>query len=401
MNNIDWQPHELFEVQSKAYNIEVRRFGIEIHQEVNVRSWPIVTTSYRPEDARIRAVVAFYEFAHRDSEKLDRTICPKPSCLSQSLHGFGTRLQQVSFDRRDVRLRNTTHARDICLGKAGLLARTFELLGDIHSQIIARDYMSRGRAASGCGIAANPLRQLSSDCGGTSTPANLARDCLVAPAASGPMIHMRSHSSSTGRWLDILRAARAPSFASFAVADLSFAASDWHTWKVITLTEPQTWGAIGVLAVASVGMVTVLITLVMHSMKGLQTQIGGLQNEMTRGLDGVRGEMTRGFEGVRGEFESVRGEMTRGFESVRGEIESVRGEMTRGFDGVRSELHSETGGLRAEMNARFETLDARFEAVDRRFDAVDAHFGTVDVRFDSLDRDVQSVVARVLRADGA
>ena len=53
---------------------------------------------------------------------------------------------------------------------------------------------------------------------------------------------------------------------------------------------------------------------------------------------------------------------------------SLRAEMLSGFDSLRSEV----GGLRAEMNARFET---------------------VGVRMDSLDRDVQAVANRVFGAD--
>lgn len=44
-----------------------------------------------------------------------------------------------------------------------------------------------------------------------------------------------------------------------------------------------------------------------------------------------------------------------------------------GFDSLRNELSSEITGLRAEMDARFETLEhkmnKRFDSVDLRFDA--------------------------------
>ena len=63
---------------------------------------------------------------------------------------------------------------------------------------------------------------------------------------------------------------------------------------------------------------------------------------------------------------------------------------------------SAIGGLRAEMNARFDTVEARFEAVDARFEAVDARFEAVNVRFDALekqvahlDRDVAAVTRRM------
>ena len=55
-------------------------------------------------------------------------------------------------------------------------------------------------------------------------------------------------------------------------------------------------------------------------------------------------------------------------------------------------MRESIGGLRAEMNARFETVDARmearFEAVDARiearFEAVDARFETVQAHFDAV-----------------
>ncbi len=55
-------------------------------------------------------------------------------------------------------------------------------------------------------------------------------------------------------------------------------------------------------------------------------------------------------------------------------------------------VRSEIGGLRGEMNARFETIDARFDAVDVRFDAVNG-------RIDNLDRDVQVLMNREINRD--
>ncbi|MFT4211750.1 MAG: hypothetical protein QM626_07730 [Microbacterium sp.] len=45
------------------------------------------------------------------------------------------------------------------------------------------------------------------------------------------------------------------------------------------------------------------------------------------------------------------------------------------------------GGLREEMNARFDAVNARFDAVNARFDAVDQ-------RMDHLDRDVTFLMRR-------
>ena len=69
-------------------------------------------------------------------------------------------------------------------------------------------------------------------------------------------------------------------------------------------------------------------------------------------------------------------------------------------------LRSEIGGLRAEMNARFDTQDAktdglraemnaRFDAQDARFDAQDAKIDAQNVKLDHLDRDVQALARRV------
>lgn len=53
---------------------------------------------------------------------------------------------------------------------------------------------------------------------------------------------------------------------------------------------------------------------------------------------------------------------------------------------------SEIGGLRGEMNARFEAVNARFDTVDARFDAVNG-------RIDNLDRDVQVLMSREINRD--
>ena len=70
--------------------------------------------------------------------------------------------------------------------------------------------------------------------------------------------------------------------------------------------------------------------------------------------------------------------------------------MNNGFASLRSEI----GGLRAEMNVRFEAAqavtEAKFDqmqiATDARFDQMQAATNT---RFDHLDRDVQALVRRV------
>lgn len=54
------------------------------------------------------------------------------------------------------------------------------------------------------------------------------------------------------------------------------------------------------------------------------------------------------------------------------------------------------GGLRAEMNARFDAVHDKFDA---RFDVVDARFDRVHDQIATLDRDVQTIAAKVFRED--
>jgi len=56
---------------------------------------------------------------------------------------------------------------------------------------------------------------------------------------------------------------------------------------------------------------------------------------------------------------------------------------------------SAIGGLRAEMNARFDTVEARFEAVDARFEAVNVRFDALEKQVAHLDRDVAAVTRRM------
>lgn len=65
-------------------------------------------------------------------------------------------------------------------------------------------------------------------------------------------------------------------------------------------------------------------------------------------------------------------------------------------------LKAAIGGLRGEMNARFDHVDFRFELVDKRFEQVDKRFAQVDKRFeqmdqrfDKLDKDVQFLDKRL------
>lgn len=59
------------------------------------------------------------------------------------------------------------------------------------------------------------------------------------------------------------------------------------------------------------------------------------------------------------------------------------------------------GGLRQEMNARFDAVDRRFEGVDRRFDEVTGHLDAIYQRFDKLETGLQEQVRTLeARLDG-
>ena len=55
-------------------------------------------------------------------------------------------------------------------------------------------------------------------------------------------------------------------------------------------------------------------------------------------------------------------------------------------------LRAEIGGLRGEMNARFDAVNSKFDVVHSRIDAMSA-------RIDGLDRDVQALVKRTFGLD--
>ena len=104
---------------------------------------------------------------------------------------------------------------------------------------------------------------------------------------------------------------------------------------MISVTEPQVWTMIGLMAAVFFGTMTIISTM----------------------------------------FTRV----------VRSEIGGLRGEMHSEISGLRGVLHSEINGLRGEMTARFEAVDARFDAVNSRID--------------NLDRDVQFLMNREINRD--
>lgn len=106
---------------------------------------------------------------------------------------------------------------------------------------------------------------------------------------------------------------------------------------MITVTEPQIWTMIGLMAAVFFGTMTLVSTMLTRVMR---SEFGGLRGEMNAQIGGLRGEM-----------------------------------------------NAQIGGLRGEMNARFETVSSRFDLIDVRFDAVNS-------RIDGLDQDVQLLMNR-------
>ena len=86
------------------------------------------------------------------------------------------------------------------------------------------------------------------------------------------------------------------------VGRLALCVFHWQTEKVITLTEPQTWTSIGVLAAALVGALTLVMTMLIRTMTtqfaSVHNEIGGLRNELVSEIRGMRGEMNARFETV-------------------------------------------------------------------------------------------------------
>lgn len=76
---------------------------------------------------------------------------------------------------------------------------------------------------------------------------------------------------------------------------------------------------------------------------------------------------------VRAEIGGLRNEMNGRFDGVAGEITGLRGEMNGRFNGVAGEitgLHGEIAGLRGEMNARFDTVDHKVATLDKEVAAL-------------------------------
>ena len=121
--------------------------------------------------------------------------------------------------------------------------------------------------------------------------------------------------------------------------------------RVIDVTEPQIWTALGILAAAFVGLITVVTQQFTRAL--------ALQHEAVLAtLEGLRVEMRLRFERVDERFAQV----DQRFERV---------------------------------DERFAQVDARFAQVDRRFERLEDHLRGLDARVEGVDRDVQAIAKRV------
>jgi DNA anti-recombination protein RmuC len=60
-------------------------------------------------------------------------------------------------------------------------------------------------------------------------------------------------------------------------------------------------------------------------------------------------------------LDDLQAEMRQGFARVDAQIERLDGDIKK----LRQDMNNQIGGLRGEMNARFEKVDERFEALNR------------------------------------
>ena len=74
----------------------------------------------------------------------------------------------------------------------------------------------------------------------------------------------------------------------------------------IAMNEPQVWTLIGVFAAGMFGMITVLSSLVLRT---IRTEISGLRGELKAELGGLRGEMRAGFRGTNERLDRLDGDV--------------------------------------------------------------------------------------------
>ncbi|RYY43717.1 MAG: hypothetical protein EON53_13785 [Actinomycetales bacterium] len=86
------------------------------------------------------------------------------------------------------------------------------------------------------------------------------------------------------------------------------------------MDEPQVWTLIGVFGTALFGMLTLMSTMFVRT---LRTEFGSLRTEMGTEIGSLRSEMGTELRSVRGEIGSLRTEMQAEFASVRTEIKHL------------------------------------------------------------------------------
>lgn len=160
---------------------------------------------------------------------------------------------------------------------------------------------------------------------------------------SGPALIRRSHDQTCAGIAQKFvnpRNARFPVPGGWQDVSISMTISE-----VITLNEPQVWAALGILAAAFAGMVTVTTQLLMRAIASVTTT---LQSEIS----------------------SLRYETKVEFASVRSEISSLRSETKTEIASLRNETKSEIVSLRTEFDLRFTGLQAQIDGLDRDVQAI-------------------------------
>jgi phage-related protein len=121
---------------------------------------------------------------------------------------------------------------------------------------------------------------------------------------------------------------------------------------MITVTEPQVWTVIGVLAATLVSFVAASLTMITRT---VNVQFERVSEKIDLSFNGLRNELKGDIGGLRSE--------------VKGDINGLRSELKGDIGELRTELKGEIGGLRGELaalNTRFDTLDRDVQAIANR-----------------------------------
>jgi len=91
---------------------------------------------------------------------------------------------------------------------------------------------------------------------------------------------------------------------------------------MVTVNEPQIWTLIGVFGAALFGMLTLMSTMFVRTVR---TEIGSVRTE----IGSLRAEVRTELTSVRGEIGSLRAEMGTELRSIRAEIGGLHGRIDR------------------------------------------------------------------------